>query len=167
MSSGARIGRRGSSAANSRPTFTTAVTRAGTSASRITATGWRTATSRSACCRDRAGPALGDDVPPVLRLGSMVRHDGYVPHSDAAFHWPAGGVGLRGDRDRGAHLTVLPRHGGRPLSRYRKTARRPARGRRCRDVGRLDADDVRDILSVADRVRVMLHAHALAHELDL
>src|SRR5690348_14915680 len=101
---------------------TTAAMPADTSACRTTATGWRIATSRSARCRDRAASAVGDDVPPVLRLGLVVRDDGNVPHPDAALHRAAGGVGVRRDRDRRARLAVLSRRGGGPLLRHGKAA---------------------------------------------
>ena len=66
-------------------------------------------------CRKAAGDtmsgdateAVGDDVPPVLHLGSVVRHDGHLPGADAGLLRRAGRARLRRDRDRGTALAFL------------------------------------------------------------
>src|SRR4051794_17196635 len=90
-SSGGPTGRSRSRPASSSNGRATGARPRATSRSRTTATEWPTATSRYERSHERhlwvgPGPAVGDDVPAVLRLGCLVRHHGHLPDPDAAFH---------------------------------------------------------------------------------
>src|SRR5688500_2764431 len=72
----------------------------------------RLETSGSGSSNDRSAVAvIGDDVPPVFHLGSLVRYHGHLPRPDAEVHRSADRPRLWRDRDRGARLPVL--HGVR------------------------------------------------------
>src|SRR5713226_7503319 len=120
-------------------------TRRATSACRTTATAWPSATSRSGCCRDQ-DQALGHDVPPVFRLGRLVRDDGDVPDTDAALLGAAGGPGVWRHGDRSAGLAFLHGDRRRPVLRQREAARAAAPRGWGGDVVCLDPDDLRDVL---------------------
>src|SRR5437899_6435108 len=105
-----------------------------TSACKNTSTRWRSATSRSGCCRERPCQAVGDDVPAVLHLGRVVHHDRGV--HDPSWNGDADALALHGEPDRGHRGAVLPRARRGPLLRDREGAgRAPPAGRR-RDVRR-------------------------------
>ena len=84
---------------------------------------------------DRPRPALAPDVPPVLRLGVVVRDDGAVPDEDGRLHRSAERPRLRDHGAGGDHLAVLRRHGGRSLLPDRAGAGGAAPGRRRRCSG--------------------------------
>ena len=115
-----------------------------------------------------ARAAVGDDVPPVLHLGGR-GSSRWGRTSAQTLHFTGTQIGLRvrRDGDRRARLAVLHGHRRRPVLLEREAARGAAPRRRRADVVRLDADDVRDVLSAADPVRAVLHADAVAHELHL
>ena len=126
----------------------------------------RCATSASGSCSEHGQDApLGDDVPPVLHLGIVVRHDGDLPRQDARVLGRIHRPGLRRDRDCRARLAVLPRHHRRPVLLVGEAAGDPARGRRRADVPGLAADRVELVLSAADPLRALLHADAVADQL--
>src|SRR6266481_7370704 len=121
MSLAAPTGMRRSRRASSPVTRTTGVIPPATSVSRTMATRSPSATSRSGCCRDRPRQAVGDDVPAVLHLGSLVYVDRRV--YDEPRDGETDALALHGEPDRGHRGAVLPGAHRRPLFRDRKSAR--------------------------------------------
>ena len=112
--------------------------------------------------------AIGDDVPPVLRLGGVVRDDGHVPAADAAVLRAAERPGLQHDGAGGDRLAVLRRHGRRPVLRHREDPRGAAPGRRRAALFYVSTlTDFGDVLPGAARLHALLHADAGADQLAL
>src|SRR6185312_14952819 len=168
-SSGVLIGRPESRRASSRNGRCTAWHTAATSAFRATTPApCPSATFASASYPDaRSHATLGNDVPPVLHLGGLVRDDGHLPRPDAAFHRPADRPGVRRDGDRRTRLALLHRHHCRPILLEREAARAVVPRQRRVDVGRVDADVVLRLLPAAHTVRALLHADVVAHQLGV
>ena len=121
-------------------------------------------------CRDACFPAspyesntpeaLRDDVPPVLRLGGVVRDCGNVAGDGAQVRRSADRSDLRDHGVGGDDFAVFRRHDRRPFLRHGTGAGVPAPGRRRRHVFRLAADDLRGRLPVAASAHPVLHADA-------
>src|ERR1700722_2146320 len=115
----------------------------------ITPVPWNCATSASASFHD-AGAFGPDDVSGVLHLGRVVRHDGYLSRPNPALHGFPDRPRVRSDRHRRTVVALLHRNCRGPMVRKRKTPGRTAFHRRRPDVGGVEANGVRELLSAAD-----------------
>jgi hypothetical protein len=112
----------------------------------------------------RAREAVAHDVLAVLRLGRLVRHDGYLSRSGPPFRRHPGGSGLQHDAVGHDRRAVLHRDGGRPLLRGGAGARRDASARRGIAVSRLSRRDACGVLLGTAGLRLLLQPHARPRE---